>query len=143
MVKLTDRAVSAWTEILAAGQIPAAWPRWRADWLPDRFPRPKRFQDRLLRRTGPLPQWTKEAKVIRGTIRVAGQGWLRTTVACQQSPTGAAVYGTASARPTYQSPWFGGVQVPTVSGLVGLLPRASYIMLPLPSGCPIDTERAG
>ena len=42
----------------------------------------------------------------------------------------------------YSSPWFGGVQVPTVSGLVGMLPRASYIMLPIPSGCPIDTERA-
>jgi subtilisin family serine protease len=42
----------------------------------------------------------------------------------------------------YQSPWFGGVQVPTVSGLVGMAPRASYIMLPVPSGCPIDIERA-
>jgi hypothetical protein len=42
----------------------------------------------------------------------------------------------------YRSPWFGGVQVPTVSGLVGMLPRASYIMLPIPPGCPIDAERA-
>lgn len=42
----------------------------------------------------------------------------------------------------YQSPWFGGVQVPTVSGLVGMFPRASYIMLPIPPGCPIDTGRA-
>src|SRR5919108_2321715 len=42
----------------------------------------------------------------------------------------------------YDSPWFGGVQVPTVSGLVGMAPRASYIMLPIPPGCPIDTERA-
>ena len=42
----------------------------------------------------------------------------------------------------YQSPWFGGVQVPTVSGLVGMAPRASYILLPIPPGCPIDTERA-
>jgi hypothetical protein len=42
----------------------------------------------------------------------------------------------------YRSPWFGGVQVPTVSGLVGMLPRASYIMLPIPAGCPIDVERA-
>ena len=42
----------------------------------------------------------------------------------------------------YHSPWFGGVRVPTVSGLVGMLPRASYIMLPIPPGCPIDTERA-
>ncbi len=42
----------------------------------------------------------------------------------------------------YASPWFGGVQVPTVSGLVGMAPRASYLMLPIPPGCPIDTERA-
>jgi hypothetical protein len=42
----------------------------------------------------------------------------------------------------YHSPWFGGVDVPTVSGLVGKLPRASYIMLPIPRGCPIDVERA-
>jgi subtilisin family serine protease len=32
--------------------------------------------------------------------------------------------------------------VPTVSGLVGMRPRASYIMLPIPAGCPIDVERA-
>ena len=42
----------------------------------------------------------------------------------------------------YHSPWFGGVDVPTVSGLVGMRPRASYIMMPIPSGCPIDVERA-
>lgn len=42
----------------------------------------------------------------------------------------------------YLSPWFGGVQVPTVSGLVGMAPRASYLMLPIPSHCVIDTERA-
>jgi hypothetical protein len=42
----------------------------------------------------------------------------------------------------YNSPWFGGVDVPTVSGLVGMRPRASYIMLPIPAGCPIDVERA-
>jgi subtilisin family serine protease len=42
----------------------------------------------------------------------------------------------------YDSPWFGGVQVPTVSGLVGMAPRASYIMLPIPPDCPIDRERA-
>ena len=41
----------------------------------------------------------------------------------------------------YQSPWFGGVRVPTVSGLVGMLPRASYIMLPIPPGLP-DRHRA-
>jgi subtilisin family serine protease len=42
----------------------------------------------------------------------------------------------------YHSQWFGGVDVPTVSGLVGKRPRASYIMLPIPAGCPIDVERA-
>ena len=42
----------------------------------------------------------------------------------------------------YHSAWFGGVDVPTVSGLVGLRPRASYIMMPIPAGCPIDVERA-
>jgi hypothetical protein len=46
----------------------------------------------------------------------------------------------------YRSPWYeeGGqpVTVPTVSGLVGLPPRASYIMLPIPAGCRIDAERA-
>jgi hypothetical protein len=38
----------------------------------------------------------------------------------------------------YQSPWFDGVTVPTVCGLVGLRPRAQYIMLPVPPGSPID-----
>jgi hypothetical protein len=34
------------------------------------------------------------------------------------------------------------VTVPTVCGLVGLPPRAAYIMLPVPDGCQIDVERA-
>lgn len=38
----------------------------------------------------------------------------------------------------YASPWIDGVVVPTVSGLVGLLPRAQYLMLPVPPGCEID-----
>ena len=38
----------------------------------------------------------------------------------------------------YDSPWFQGVTVPTVCGLVGLKPRAQYIMLPIPPGCEID-----
>lgn len=42
----------------------------------------------------------------------------------------------------FASPWFGGVQVPSVCGLVGMDPRASYLMLPIPPGCPIDRERA-
>ena len=42
----------------------------------------------------------------------------------------------------YASPWFGGVQIPTVSGLVGLRPRAQYLMLPIPPGCAIDVEES-
>lgn len=38
----------------------------------------------------------------------------------------------------YPSPWFNGVNVPDASGLVGLLPRAKYIMLPIPPGSEID-----
>jgi subtilisin family serine protease len=38
----------------------------------------------------------------------------------------------------YVSPWFAGVTVPTVCGLVGLIPRAQYLMLPIPPGCQID-----
>ena len=41
----------------------------------------------------------------------------------------------------YHSDWFGGVDVPLVSGLVGMRPRASYIMLPIPAGLP-DRRRA-
>jgi subtilisin family serine protease len=42
----------------------------------------------------------------------------------------------------YQSPWFDGVTVPTVCGLVGLRPRAQYIMLPIPPGCQIDLDES-
>jgi subtilisin family serine protease len=42
----------------------------------------------------------------------------------------------------YQSQWFGGVKVPLVSGAVGLLPRADYIMLPVQPGCELDVECA-
>jgi subtilisin family serine protease len=38
----------------------------------------------------------------------------------------------------YQSPWFDEQIVPTVCGLVGLLPRPQYLMLPVPPGCPMD-----
>jgi hypothetical protein len=40
----------------------------------------------------------------------------------------------------YKSPWFDDVVVPTVCGLVGLLPRAQYLMLPIPPGCQLDRE---
>jgi hypothetical protein len=40
----------------------------------------------------------------------------------------------------YPSPWFQGVTVPDVSGLVGTQPRAKYIMLPIPPECEIDRE---
>lgn len=42
----------------------------------------------------------------------------------------------------YQSPWYQGVTVPTVCGLVGLLPRAQYIMLPIPRACEIDLDES-
>ena len=37
----------------------------------------------------------------------------------------------------YPSPWIRGVVVPDVTGLVGMRPRAQYIMLPLPPGSEI------
>jgi subtilisin family serine protease len=42
----------------------------------------------------------------------------------------------------YESPWFEGVTVPTVCGLVGLLPRAQYVLFPVPPGCEIDVEES-
>jgi subtilisin family serine protease len=42
----------------------------------------------------------------------------------------------------YQSPWFAGITVPDVTGLVGLLPRAQYLMLPIPPGCEIDIDES-
>ncbi|MFK0156192.1 S8 family serine peptidase [Streptomyces sp. NPDC090493] len=42
----------------------------------------------------------------------------------------------------YVSPWFEDVVVPTVCGLVGLMPRAQYLMLPVPPGCEIDVEES-
>jgi subtilisin family serine protease len=38
----------------------------------------------------------------------------------------------------YASPWVPGRTVPTVCGLVGLAPRAQYLMLPVPPGSMID-----
>lgn len=42
----------------------------------------------------------------------------------------------------YASPWQGFQDVPTVSGLVGLLPRAQYLLLPIPPRCKIDVEES-
>jgi hypothetical protein len=42
----------------------------------------------------------------------------------------------------YESPWFDGVIVPTVSGLVGMTPRAQYLMLPVPPGSEIDAAES-
>jgi subtilisin family serine protease len=42
----------------------------------------------------------------------------------------------------YASPWFAGTTVPTVCGLVGLLPRAQYLMLPVPPQCSIDVAES-
>jgi len=42
----------------------------------------------------------------------------------------------------YASPWFDDVNIPTASGLVGMLPRAQYIMLPVPPACELDQEES-
>lgn len=42
----------------------------------------------------------------------------------------------------YESPWFRNRTVPDVCGLVGLIPRAAYIMLPVPPGSLIDVEHS-
>jgi len=42
----------------------------------------------------------------------------------------------------FKSPIFSGRSVPDFCGLVGMLPHADYIMLPVPSGCEIDREEA-
>jgi len=42
----------------------------------------------------------------------------------------------------YSSPFFPNRPVPDACGLVGLLPRAAYIMLPLAPGCELDTEQS-
>lgn len=43
----------------------------------------------------------------------------------------------------FMSPIYPGRRVPDVSGLVGMLPHAMYILLPIPSGCVIDQGNAG
>src|SRR5207249_3135224 len=40
----------------------------------------------------------------------------------------------------FESKIYSGRHVPDFCGLVGLLPHASYIMLPIPPGCDIDRE---
>lgn len=42
----------------------------------------------------------------------------------------------------YASPWFEGIVVPVVSGLVGMRPRAQYLMLPVPPGCALDVSES-
>lgn len=42
----------------------------------------------------------------------------------------------------YQSPWFANVVVPTVCGLVGLQPRAQYLMLPVPPNSQLDQAQS-
>ena len=42
----------------------------------------------------------------------------------------------------YPSPWFNNVNVPTVSGLVGMRPRAQYLMLPVQPSCEIDRDES-
>jgi subtilisin family serine protease len=42
----------------------------------------------------------------------------------------------------YKSPWFDQHVVPIVCGLVGMRPRAQYLMLPVPGGSPIDRDES-
>jgi len=42
----------------------------------------------------------------------------------------------------YQSTWFAKAVVPTACGLVGMQPRAQYLMLPIPAGCEIDQDES-
>ncbi|MBW8843442.1 MAG: S8 family serine peptidase [Burkholderiales bacterium] len=42
----------------------------------------------------------------------------------------------------YASPWFPDVVVPTACGLVGMQPRAQYLMLPVQPGCELDQSEA-
>lgn len=42
----------------------------------------------------------------------------------------------------FTSPWFGGNTVPLVCGLVGMSPRAQYLMLPVQPACLLDIEES-
>jgi len=42
----------------------------------------------------------------------------------------------------YKSPWFDHEVVPTVCGLVGMQPRAQYLMLPVQPGCELDESES-
>lgn len=42
----------------------------------------------------------------------------------------------------YKSPWYPDVVVPMVCGLVGMQPRAQYLMLPISPGCQLDVEES-
>lgn len=42
----------------------------------------------------------------------------------------------------YASPWFADRVVPDACGLVGMRPRAAYIMFPIPPGSPLDVEES-
>jgi subtilisin family serine protease len=42
----------------------------------------------------------------------------------------------------YESPWFDREIVPTVCGLVGMQPRAQYLMLPVQPGCELDRSES-
>jgi subtilisin family serine protease len=42
----------------------------------------------------------------------------------------------------YQARWYPGRSVPTLCGLVGMRPRGSYLLLPIPPGSIIDQERS-
>jgi subtilisin family serine protease len=107
--------------------------------------------------TGPLDQWERvwaleiRDAVEQGIVVIFSAGNGSFTVEPQVPGVLAAggVYATAGLdlrasdyASGYDSPWFEDVTVPTVCGLVGLRPRAQYLMLPIPPGSEIDVQES-
>jgi subtilisin family serine protease len=107
--------------------------------------------------SGPLDQWERawaleiRDAVEQGIVVVFSAGNGSFTVEPQVPGILAAggVYATAGVdlrasdyASGYESPWFADVIVPTVCGLVGLRPRAQYLMLPIPPGSEIDVDES-
>jgi subtilisin family serine protease len=107
--------------------------------------------------TGPLDQWERvwaleiRDAVEQGIVVVFSAGNGSFTVEPQVPGVLAAggVYATAGLdlrasdyASGYDSPWFEDVTVPTVCGLVGMRPRAQYLMLPIPPGSEIDVQES-
>ena len=108
----------------------------------------------------PIPDWPSEADLafaleifaaIEDGILVifsGGNGQFDIAPQCPGVLAAGGVYMSAALElrasdyaSAYQSP-LSDVTVPTVCGLVGLRPRAQYIMLPIPPGCLIDLDES-